>query len=53
MFLKQQEVRNIMEARVTKAAGMDCDGIEPDNMGVSTAEIGIRTVSEVSLDNAP
>lgn len=30
-----QSVRDLMEARVEKAAGMDCDAIEPDNMSVS------------------
>ena len=30
-----QSVRDIMEARIEKAAGMKCDAIEPDNMSVS------------------
>lgn len=29
-----KEVKAIMAARVLKAASMDCDGIEPDNMMV-------------------
>lgn len=31
----RQSVRDVMQARIEKAAAMKCDAIEPDNMSVS------------------
>lgn len=36
--VSQQSVRDIMQARIEKAAGMNCDAIEPDNMSVSVKQ---------------
>ena len=36
-----QGVKDIMEARVEKAAGKGCDAIEPDNMSVSVDTAGV------------
>ncbi|CAN0056832.1 unnamed protein product, partial [Hapterophycus canaliculatus] len=30
--ITQDSVKGVMEARIIKAAGIDCDAIEPDNM---------------------
>ena len=38
VLLVDQSVRDIMLARIEKAAGMSCDAIEPDNMSVSAKQ---------------
>lgn len=51
--VKNQQVRDIMTARVKTAAGKNCDAIEPDNMTVGFLCVGESIPSRISPTRLP